>query len=50
MKKIFGDEYDYSLVDYKNNSTLVSIICSKNGPFPKSPQNNLKGQGCPKCK
>jgi len=49
-KEIFGDEYDYSLVDYETNFKPVNIICSKHGPFPKSPQNHLKGQGCPICK
>jgi len=48
-KEIFGDEYDYSLVDYETNYKPVSIICQKHGPFPKSPQNHLKGQGCPIC-
>jgi hypothetical protein len=32
-KKIHGDEYDYSLVEYKNNKTKVSIICKKHGIF-----------------
>jgi hypothetical protein len=48
-KEIFGDEYDYSLVDYRTNYEPVSIICPKHGPFPKSPANHLKGQGCPYC-
>jgi very-short-patch-repair endonuclease len=48
-KKIHGDVYDYSLVNYENNSTPVEIICPEHGSFFKSPQNHLKGQGCPKC-
>lgn len=48
-KQIFGDEYDYSLVDYETNYKTVSIVCPKHGPFQKSPQNHLKGQGCPTC-
>jgi very-short-patch-repair endonuclease len=48
-KQIFGDEYDYSLVDYETNYKPVSIVCPKHGPFQKSPQNHLKGQGCPTC-
>jgi len=30
-KSIHGEEYDYSLVEYKNNSTKVKIICIKHG-------------------
>ena len=48
-QKVFGDLYDYSLVDYETNYKPVSIICPKHGPFQKSPQNHLKGQGCPTC-
>jgi len=48
-KNIHGDEYDYSQVNYINNSEYVNIICKKHGPFPKSPANHLKGQGCPIC-
>lgn len=41
--------YDYSLVDYKNNSTNVKIICKKHGIFEQLPFNHMKGCGCPKC-
>lgn len=48
-KKIHGDNYDYSLVDYKNNKTNVSIICKHCGNvFLQTPCNHLKGCGC-KC-
>lgn len=42
-------EYDYSLVDYKNNHTNVKIICSKHGIFEQQPQVHMKGGGCNKC-
>lgn len=50
-KKIYGDLYDYSLVDYKHSKTKVKILCSKHGEFEKQPcqHTNLK-QGCPRCK
>ena len=32
-KQIHGDTYDYSKVDYKNNSEKVCIICPKHGEF-----------------
>ena len=48
-KKIHGDKYDYSLVEYINNETKVSIICSIHGEFIQSPNSHLAGKGCPKC-
>lgn len=49
-KKIHNNEYDYSLVDYKNNKTDIKIICKKCGNvFEQLPQNHLKGCGCPIC-
>ena len=49
-KIIHGDKYDYSLVNYINNKTKVTIICSIHGEFEQRPNNhiNLK-QGCTKC-
>ena len=49
-KKIHGDKYDYSKVEYKNNRTKVTIICLKhNIEFQQLPLKHLSGQGCPKC-
>ena len=48
-KEIHGDKYDYSKVEYKNNSTKVIIRCSVHGSFEQAPSNHLKGQGCPIC-
>jgi hypothetical protein len=45
-KKIHGDKYDYSLVDYKNASSKVKVI-SKHGVFEVTPHNHLRGKGCP---
>ena len=46
-KKIHGDKYDYTLVDYKNNKTKVAIICKECGNvFWQLPLNHLKGFGC----
>ena len=41
--------YDYSLVDYKNTSKKVKIICPIHGVFEQSPNSHLSGHGCPKC-
>lgn len=55
-KKIHGDLYDYSMVNYKNYSEPITIICHKkdengieHGPFVQSPRNHLQGNRCPKC-
>lgn len=49
-KKIHHDNYDYSLVDYKNNKSNIKIICKKCGNvFLQTPNNHLKGCGCPNC-
>ena len=49
-KKIHGDYYDYSLVDYKGAKIDVEIICPKHGIFLQKPNYHLSGNGCPKCK
>lgn len=49
VKSIHGNKYDYSKVDYKNNSTKVCIICKRHGEFWQLPSNHIKGKNCPKC-
>ena len=48
-KKIHGERYDYSLVDYKNNHTKVKIICPKHGLFNQAPSSHLVGSLCRNC-
>jgi len=48
-KKVHGEKYDYSQVDYVNNHTKVAIICKNHGIFLQEPQNHLRGHGCPIC-
>ena len=48
-KTVHGDKYDYSKVEYLNNSTYVCIICPEHGEFWQKPSNHLMGNGCPKC-
>lgn len=48
-RKIHGDKYDYSLIDYKNQRINIKIICPIHGVFEQSPTNHLVGCGCPKC-
>lgn len=49
-KSVHGDKYNYSLVEYTNNSSKIKIVCKKHGEFKQSPYKHLKGQGCPNCK
>lgn len=46
---VHSTKYDYTNVEYKNNKTPVNIICPKHGTFKQTPDNHLRGQGCPKC-
>ena len=46
---IFNNYYDYSKVNYVNNSIKVCIICPKHGEFWQTPSDHLIGCGCPKC-
>ena len=46
---IHNNNYDYSLVEYKNIDTKVKIICPVHGEFVQTPANHLKGSGCLKC-
>jgi hypothetical protein len=49
-KMIHGDRYGYSLVEYTNTKTHVSIDCPIHGIFRQSPDGHLSGQGCPDCR
>jgi hypothetical protein len=40
------DNYDYSKVNYINNSTDIIIICKKHGEFLQKPAVHLRGSGC----
>ena len=48
-KKIHGDEYDYSKVEYTNSHKQVCIICKKHGEFWQTPNSHLNGCGCKEC-
>jgi hypothetical protein len=48
-KKIHGDKYDYSLVKYEKASKKVRLVCKKHGPWLQTPNNHLRGNGCPAC-
>lgn len=61
-KELYKDKrgnplYDYSIVNYKDSTTHVTIICRRkdqltskeHGEFSKTPNKHLNGQGCPLC-
>ena len=48
-KFIHGDIYEYDKVHYYKSSFKVDIYCKKHGIFKITPNNHLKGHGCPKC-
>ena len=48
-KKIYGNKYDYSKVQYVDAKTKVCIICPKHGEFWVTPNNHLRGRGCYNC-
>ena len=48
-KKVHGDKYDYSSVEYTHNQNKVAITCPAHGIFMQMAKAHLKGQGCRKC-
>ena len=48
-RKVHGDKYDYSKVEYKNPKTKVCIICPIHGEFWQTPDSHLRGYKCSKC-
>ena len=49
-KATHGEKYDYSKVNYINNTTPVCIICPEHGEFWQRPNSHIsRKQGCPKC-
>lgn len=48
-KGIHGDKYDYSLVEFLDSKTPVTIICPKHGRFLQAPSEHLSGKGCKYC-
>lgn len=48
-KEIHKDVYDYGLVEYVNARKTVVIKCHTHGTFKRTPDEHLRGKGCPKC-
>jgi hypothetical protein len=51
FKNIHGDRYDYSKVEYINDTTNVTIICpiEGHGCFQAMPKRHKRGANCPYC-
>lgn len=49
FKKVHGDRYDYSKIEYIRKTEKVVMVCRKHGNFKQSPAKHITGQGCPKC-
>jgi len=48
FKKIHGDKYDYSKMNYKSSIKKIEIICPDHGSFFQTPNSHLRS-GCPTC-
>ena len=48
-RKVHGERYDYSKVNYQGSATKVCIVCREHGDFMQKPNNHIRGQGCPIC-
>lgn len=46
---IFGDAYDYSLVEYGGYKVPVKLLCPEHGVFEKQAGMLLAGKGCKQC-
>jgi len=47
--EVHGPKYDYSKVLYEEAKTPVEIVCKQHGSFFQTPNNHMRGQGCPSC-
>ena len=49
VKKIHGNKYNYSKVNYDGAHKNITIICQEHGEFKQRAALHLKGSGCPNC-
>lgn len=49
FQEVHGNTYDYSNVIYICQLDKVEILCKEHGSFFQSPNNHIKGKGCPDC-
>ena len=49
-RKVHGNFYDYSKVEYVGSEVKICITCPKHGDFWMTPHNHLYGHGCLLCR
>ena len=49
FRKVHGDRYDYSKVEYTRAKNKIYILCSEHGIFEQRVDHHLNGVGCPIC-
>ena len=50
FKKVHGENFDYSKVEFEDLTSKVTIICPDHGEFYQQPRLHLRGSnGCKKC-
>jgi len=48
-RRVHGNKYDYTLVEYSGTYIPVKIICREHGEFEQTPNKHLIGHGCQTC-
>jgi hypothetical protein len=48
-RKVHGDKYEYSKVEYVNYNTKITVTCKKHGDWLQTPDSHLQGKGCSIC-
>jgi len=48
-KKVHGDRYDYTKVNYESGRKKLEIICKKHGSFLQEANSHKQGHGCKQC-
>jgi uncharacterized C2H2 Zn-finger protein len=48
-KLVHKDKYGYNLFEFIDSRTKGIITCDVHGPFEQTPDNHLRGRGCPDC-
>lgn len=48
-RHVHGNCYDYAKTRFINTKTKVTVSCPKHGEFSVTPDNHMRGRGCPAC-
>lgn len=49
VTELYGDSYDFSEMEYVNQSTKIKVICRKHGVFYRSPTDLVRNRRCYDC-